>query len=143
MKTFLYLISVFWLTIGTFALLTPLKLKTFYSKLIKPVKPLFILPLLAAWLFFWAHPASSLQGFIKFLGILSLIKGLFILFFPVTLLKSTLNYFLGRSNRWWRHAPYLSVANGTGVYGACPVLNEVRYGVFIILLGVVVIWSVL
>jgi len=120
MKLFLYLISIFWLLIGLTALITPLKLKTFYTGIVRPVKALFILPLIAGLLLLWAQGASRLAPFIMVLGIIALIKGLFILISPTDLLKSTFNYFLGRSVRWWR-----------------------VYGVFMILLGAVVILSVL
>ena len=123
MKLFLHIISILWLTAGTFFLIFPKKTKTFYSKLaemVKLIKFTFILSLVAAWLFFWAAPASSLSTIIKIFGILSLIKGLFILLAPINMLKSTFNYLLSRSLRCWR-----------------------LYGVFIILLGAVVGWSVL
>ena len=123
MKLFLYLISILWLTAGTFFILFPKKTKIFYSKLaemVKLVKSTFILSLAAAWLFFWAHPASSLPTLIKIFGILSLIKGLFILLAPINMLKSTFNYFINRSETFWR-----------------------VYGVFVTLLGVVVIWSIM
>ena len=120
MKLFLYLISIFWLLIGLTALITPLKLKTLYTNIVRPAKALFILPLIAGLLLLWAQGASRLVPFIMVLGIIALIKGLFILISPTDLLKSTFNYFLGRSVRWWR-----------------------VYGVFIVLLGVVVGWSVM
>ena len=122
MKLFLQIISILWLTAGIFFLIFPKKTKTFYSKLadlVKLIKFTFILSLAAAWLFFWAHPASSLPTLIKIFGILSLIKGLFILLAPINTLKSTFNYLLSRSETFWR-----------------------VYGVFVILLGVVVGWSV-
>ena len=123
MKLFLCVISLIWLTAGIFLLLFPKKAKTLYAKLaemVKLVKSMFILSLAAGVLFFWSSPASSLEAFIKVLGILSLFKGLFILLCPINTLKSTFNYFLGRSEGFWR-----------------------VYGVFVILLGVVVGWSVL
>jgi len=61
MKLFLLLISIFWLTIGITALLYPLKIKQFYSHIIKSIdpptlcgghsKPLFFLPLIFGILF--------------------------------------------------------------------------------------------
>ncbi len=120
MKIFLLVISVFWLLAGLVFLIFPLKSKTFYTKLIKPTKPLFILPLLAGILFLWAHPASRLQLFIKLLGIISLIKALFILISPRNTLISTFNYFTSRPLIAWR-----------------------VYGVFTVVLGVVVMFSIL
>ncbi|MFC1666376.1 hypothetical protein ACFL0P_00700 [Candidatus Omnitrophota bacterium] len=120
MKIFLSFISIFWISIGTAFILFPKKSKTLYTDLMNPVvKTAFILPLLFGVLFLWAHPVSRLALFIKVLGIISLIKGLFILISPVNMLESTISYFLGCSE------------------GCCRL-----YGVFVILLGVVVGWSV-
>jgi hypothetical protein len=119
MKTFLYFVSIFWIFVGIAFILFPLKSKTLYTSLIKPIKALFILPLLFGVLFLWAHPVSRLALFIKVLAILSLIKGLFILISSINVLSSTFNYFIGRSERCWR-----------------------AYGVFMVLLGAVVGWSV-
>ena len=60
MKLFLYLISIFWIIIGLTALINPLKLKTLYTSIVKPVKALFILPLIAGLLLLWAQGASRL-----------------------------------------------------------------------------------
>lgn len=120
MKAFLCLVSIFWILVGIAFILFPKKSKTLYTNLIKPVKTLFILPLLFGLLFFWAHPASRLEAFIKVLGIIALIKGLFILLCPRNVLISTFNYFLSRPERCWR-----------------------AYGVFMVLLGVAVGWSLL
>ena len=106
--------------VGIVLILFPKRSKTLYANLIKPVKALFMLPLSFGLLFFWASPASRLEAFIKVLGIIALIKGISILVCPVNVLKSTLQYFLARSERCWR-----------------------LYGVFMVLLGVVTWWSVL
>ncbi|MBU1853934.1 MAG: hypothetical protein KJ957_07820 [Candidatus Omnitrophica bacterium] len=120
MKPFLLFISIFWTAFGIRAILAPLKLKTLYTKLIKPAKGLFILPLIFGVLFLWVSPVSRLEAFIKVLGIISLIKGLFILVCPVNVLRSTFDYFIGGSERIWR-----------------------VYGVFMLLLGIVTGWSIL
>ncbi|MFC1666349.1 hypothetical protein ACFL0P_00565 [Candidatus Omnitrophota bacterium] len=119
MKIFLLFISKFWILVGIAFLFFPKKSKTIYGNIVKPVKALFILPLLFGVGFLWAHPVSRLGGLIKVLGILSLIEGLFMLFSPVDVLKSILSYFIGRSEGFWR-----------------------VYGVFVIVLGAVVGWSV-
>jgi len=46
MKLFLLAISIFWITIGLTAVISPLRLKKFYSSMTKLAKKLFILPLL-------------------------------------------------------------------------------------------------
>jgi len=119
MNVFLYIISIFWISIGIFAVTTPLKLKTLYAGLVKHVKALFILPIIVGVLLLWAMPASSLSGLIMIIGILAIIKGLFILILPINLTRASINYFLIRSDRWWR-----------------------IYGIFIILMGLAVGWSI-
>ena len=120
MKTFLYLISIFWLIFGIIAIISPIKLSNFYKKLLTNIKPLFILPLTCGILLLWAHPVSSLGILIKVVGILSLLKGIYILVCPMNVLSSTLSFWLSKPEPFWR------------VYGAIAVL-----------LGVVVGWSVL
>jgi len=120
MKIFLLSISIFWISLGIAFILFPLKLKTLYTHLVKPGKALFILPLLVGVLFLWAYPVSRLGAFIRVLGIISLIKGIFILVCPVNVIKSTFTYFLSRSEGIWR-----------------------LYGVFMLVLGIVTRWSVL
>ncbi|MBU1007172.1 MAG: hypothetical protein KKH08_06265, partial [Candidatus Omnitrophica bacterium] len=88
MKIFLLTISLFWLLIGITALLYPLKIKDFYSHIIKHSKPLFFLPLIFAILFLWASPASSLKPLIIVLAALSFLKAIFLLVCPYTLLKT-------------------------------------------------------
>ena len=94
MKIFLLLISIFWLTIGITALLYPLKIKDFYSHIIKHSKSLFILPLIFGILFLWARPASSLKPLISVLAAISFLKAIFLLVCPYTLLKSFSNRIL-------------------------------------------------
>src|SRR3989338_571949 len=120
MKAFLCFISIFWMFVGIVLILFPKRSKTLYANLIKPVKALFMLPLSFGLLFLWASPASRLEAFIKVLGIIALIKGIFILVCPVNGLKSTFNHFLGRSDTCWR-----------------------LYGVFMVLLGGATGWSAL
>lgn len=102
MKIFLWIISVLWIIFGISALISPAGLKKFYTGLIKPVKRLSILPLTAGLLFFWAAPASSLGWFIRLLGVMGLIKGLFFLLCPISMLKATLNWWLNASSKTYR-----------------------------------------
>ncbi|MBU1061788.1 MAG: hypothetical protein KJ952_03600 [Candidatus Omnitrophica bacterium] len=120
MKPFLLFISIFWTAFGITSIIAPLKLKKLYTHLVKPAKGLFILPLTFGVLLLWASPASRFEAFIKVLGIIGLIKGLFILICPVNVLRSTFDWFLVRSERIWR-----------------------VYGVIMLLLGIVTGWSVL
>jgi len=130
MKTFLYLISIFWLLIGITALLYPLKLKELYTHIIKSIdpptlcgghsKPLFFLPLIFGLLFLWARPASSLKPLISVLAAISFLKAIFLLVCPYTLLKSFFNRIL-----------------------SLPLVFYRVEGVFIVGLGVVVIFSIL
>ena len=119
MKIFLLVISAFWFAAGLVFTLFPKKSKTFYTNIVKPVKALFIIPLACGFLFMWAAPASRLEVFIRVLGIIAFIKGLFILIAPENMVKTTFYAFMNRSDKFWRF-----------------------YGIFIMLLGIVTCWSV-
>ena len=102
MKLFLLVISIFWVSVGTTAALSPLKFKTFFTHLIKPAKWLFILPLLIGSMLLWSSPASSLEALIKVLAIIALIKGIFILACPINVIKAIFNFWLTRSDAFYR-----------------------------------------
>ncbi|MFA5340013.1 MAG: hypothetical protein WC317_07715 [Candidatus Omnitrophota bacterium] len=119
MKLFLLLMSLFWIAVGITLILSPAKFKSFYTRLIKPAKALFILPLVIGLLLIWSSPASKLEWFIKILGIIALIKGIFILISPIDTIKSIINWAMSRPDKFYR-----------------------LYGVFIILLGIIAGWSV-
>ncbi len=119
MKLFLLAISIFWITIGLTAVMSPSNLKKFYSSITKLAKKLFILPLLIGTAFLWSAPASNLYVFINILGIIALTKGIFLLLCPINVLKVLFNWWLSRPDVFYRF-----------------------FGVIIILLGVVVCWSI-
>jgi len=120
MRLFLLAISVLWLLIRLTAITNPLKIKKLYSRMITRAKVLFFLPLIAGMLFLWARPASSLQPLISVLAGISFLKGLFLLVCPNTLLKSFFNRIL-----------------------SFPLVFYRAEGVFIVGLGVAVIFSIL
>ena len=120
MKLFLLAISIFWITIGLTAVISPSKLKKFYSPITKLAKKLFILPLLIGTAFLWSAPASTLHVFIKVLGFIALTKGIFLLLCPLNVLASIFNFWLSRPDVFYRF-----------------------FGIFIILLGIIVGWSVI
>ena len=120
MKIFLWIVSVLWIIVGIVSLISPAGLKKFYSSLVKPVKWLGILPIIAGLLFLWAAPASRFIWFIRVLGILGLIKGLFFLLCPISMVRATLNWWLNLSSKTYR-----------------------LYGILILLLAGVVISSIL
>lgn len=120
MKLFLLAMSIFWITIGLTAVISPPNLKKFYSSITKLAKKLFILPLLIGTALLWSAPASKLDVLIRVLGIIGLTKGILLLACPINVLTPLFN--------WWLSCP-------DGFY---------RFlGIFIILLGIVVGWSVL
>jgi uncharacterized protein YjeT (DUF2065 family) len=120
MKLFLLAISIFWITIGLTAVISPLNLKKFYSSMTKLAKKLFILPLLIGTALFWSAPASNLDVFIRVLGIIGLTKGIFLLLCPLNVIASIFNFWLSRPDAFYRF-----------------------FGSLIILLGIVVGWSVI
>lgn len=120
MKIFLWIVSALWIIVGIVAIISPAGLKKFYSGLLRPLKWLSILPILAGLLFLWSAPASSLGWFIRVLGILGLIKGLFFLLCPISMVRATLD--------WWLRLP--------------PKVYRL-YGILILLLAGLVISSIL
>ena len=119
MKLFLLVISMFWITIGLIAVISPSNLKKFYGSITKLAKKLFILPLLIGTGFLWSASASNLDVLIRVLGIIALTKGIFLLLCPLNVLASLFNWWLSRPDTFYRF-----------------------FGIFIILLGIVVGWSV-
>jgi uncharacterized protein YjeT (DUF2065 family) len=120
MKLFLLAISIFWIIIGLTALISPSNLKKFYSSIIKLAKKLFILPLLIGTALLWSAPASMLYVFIRILGIIGIAKGIFLLVCPANVLTPLFNRWLSQPDRFYRF-----------------------FGIFIILLGIIVGWSVM
>lgn len=94
MKFFLLAMSLFWLLIGIISIIYPLKIKEFYTHIIKASKTLSILPLIAGLLFLWSAPASSLEPFIRVLAGISFLKALLLLILPYTLLRGMFNRIL-------------------------------------------------
>jgi len=119
MKIFLWIIAGLWMIVGIVGVVSPAGLKKFYG-VFKPVRWLAILPLIAGVLFLWAAPASSLNWFIRLLGIIGLIKGLFLLLCPTSMIKAVLDDWSNQSLRTYR-----------------------LMGIFILLLAELVIFSIL
>lgn len=101
MKIFLWIISGIWIIVGIVGVMLPAGLKRFYS-IFKPVRWISIFPLIGGLLLLWAAPASSLSWFMRVLGIIGLIKGLFLLLCPVSMVKATLDGWLNQSLRTYR-----------------------------------------
>ena len=118
MKFFLLTISLFWILIGLTALLYPLKIKQFYSRILNLSKTLFFLPLIAGILFLWSTPASSLAPLIRILAVISFLKAILLLILPHDLLRAMFNRIL-----------------------SLPLVFYRVEGVFIVGLGIIVGWS--
>lgn len=101
MKIFLWIISGIWMIAGIVGVISPAGLKRFYN-IFKPVRWVSIFPLIGGLLFLWAAPASSLSWFMRVLGIIGLIKGLFLLLCPVSIIKAVLNGWSNQSLRTYR-----------------------------------------
>ena len=101
MKIFLWIIAGLYMIVGIVGLLSPAGLKKLYS-VFKPVRWLAILPLIAGVLFLWAAPASSLSWLIRVFGIMGLIKGLFFLLCPTSMVKAVLDDWSNQSLRTYR-----------------------------------------
>lgn len=119
METFLWIISLFWIIMGIMFLFVPIKAKNFISRITKwPKVVLGLMPSIAGILLLLAAPLSSWSWFIAILGMLALLKGIFILVSPIGLVKGTFS--------WW--------------FNQLPSLYRF-WGVVMIVLGVLVICS--
>ena len=120
MGIFLWIISLFWIVMGITFLLVPIKGKNFISSITKwPKMVLGLLPSIAGVLLLLAAPVSSWSWFIAILGMLGLLKGIFILVSPMGLVKATFS--------WW--------------FNQLPSLYRF-WGVIMIVLGILVICSI-
>lgn len=98
MEIFLWIISIFWLIAGCAFLIIPIPAKDLIKKMTKLPKLLLgIIPSIVGILFLLASPTSSWSWFIAILGMLALLKGIFVLISPVGLIKNTLG--------WWFNQP--------------------------------------
>ena len=88
---------------GIMFLVAPISAKRFAEAMSKLPKVLLgLMPSLVGILFLWASPASSWSWFIAILGILGLLKGIFILVSSVGLVRTTINWWMNQAPSLYR-----------------------------------------
>jgi uncharacterized protein YjeT (DUF2065 family) len=118
MAWFLYLISATWIAFGSCTILytteTKMTAKTFISKI--PPKFLAAIPFISGILFILAASASSHPGIIRMLGVIALLKGIFVFVNPANLRNKTMDWFLvSLSDQAHRIIGILSIILGTAL----------------------------
>ena len=118
MNWFLYAISLIWIAFGTWAILYTNETKDFYKRLLNEIdhRILSVLPGVAGILFLFAASASSNPAFIRFIGILALVKGVFIFWNPDKLYEKVTNWFTNTvTDQTFRLFGIISIVLGTVV----------------------------
>jgi uncharacterized protein YjeT (DUF2065 family) len=96
MKWFLYAISVIWIAVGCCTILYTRQYRDVARKLVKNIdqKFLSVLPFIAGMLFLFSASASRHPWFIRLLGLIAIIKGVFIFVNPKDLYDKAADWVL-------------------------------------------------
>jgi len=107
MKWFLYAISLIWIAAGCCSILYTSETRNVMNRMIKEVdrKLISIVPLIAGILFLFAASASSVPWFIRLIGLMGILKGVFVLVAPSNLYDQVNNWYLkslsDQAHRLW------------------------------------------
>ena len=107
MKWFLYAISLIWIAAGCCSILYTSETRNVMNRMIKEVdrKLISIVPLIAGILFLFAASASSVPWFIRLIGLMGILKGVFVLVAPSNLYDQVNNWYLNslsdQAHRLW------------------------------------------
>jgi uncharacterized protein YjeT (DUF2065 family) len=96
MKIFLYVISFIWIAGGCCMILYTSETRSVMDKMIQEIdrRILFIVPFIAGILFLFAASASHNPWFIRFIGLMGVAKGVFVLVAPDNLYDQINNWYL-------------------------------------------------
>jgi uncharacterized protein YjeT (DUF2065 family) len=97
MRWFLFLIAGLWTIAGIFLLVVPAKAKEISNKLVKNLKAMSFIPLIAGILLIFSARSSRLYWFVIVIGLLALAKGFFFIFSPEKKAKPLVNWWLKAS----------------------------------------------
>ncbi|MFC1829224.1 hypothetical protein ACFL0O_06405 [Thermodesulfobacteriota bacterium] len=118
MKWFLYAMSLIWIAFGAWAILYTSETKDFYKRLVNEIdrRIVSVLPFIAGILFLFAASATRNPAFIRFIGILALVKGVFIFWNPNNLYEEVANWYSNViSDQTFRLFGIISLVLGTAV----------------------------
>ena len=97
MKWFLFLLASLWTIAGVFLLVFPAKAKKIFPKLVKNLKTMSFIPLIAGVLLIFSSRSSRLYWFVIVIGLLALAKGFFFIFAPEKKTKPFIDWWLKAS----------------------------------------------
>jgi uncharacterized protein YjeT (DUF2065 family) len=118
MRWFLYFISLFWVAIGCCMILYTGETRRVFKNMIKTTdrKFLWLLPFITGLLLLFAASASHYPGFIRFIGIIAVIKSGFIFFNPEDLWQKLTTWYLNAmSDQACRLSGIITIILGTAV----------------------------
>ena len=118
MKWILYAISLIWITYGTCAVLYTGETRNAFRSMFKGTdhKILAVLPVVAGLLLIWAASASRNAWFIRLIGILGMVKGVFIFTNPHNMYDRVLDWFVeSMSDQGLRLHGIIAIILGTAV----------------------------
>ena len=107
MKLFLYAISLIWIAAGCCMILYTSETRNVMNRMIKEIdrRIICIVPLIAGILFLFAASASSVPWFIRLIGLMGILKGVFVLVAPSNLYDQVNNWYLNslsdQAHRLW------------------------------------------
>ena len=118
MKWFLYAISLIWIAAGTWIILYTDECRNFYKRMYQGIdrRVLSILPTAAGILFLFAASASRHSWFIRFFGIMAVLKGVFFFFNPNDLYDDLNQWYIdSASDQTYRMHGIMALIFGTAV----------------------------
>ena len=112
MRWFLFLMAGVWTIAGILLLLVPAKAKEVSNKLVKNLKAMSFIPLIAGVLLIYSASSSDLSWFVNTIGLLALAKGLFFIFAPKKKAKPFIDLWLKASLSIYRLWGLVALALG-------------------------------
>ena len=120
MKGFLWILSVYLISMGAIIVFLPAFMKTFCDSVRKYMKPMCVAAIVIGVLILWAASASSWEWLIRIIGIISILKGLAGLFITPKVLDSAMNWWLSQK----------------------PIVFKI-HGIVVGIIGLIVNWSII
>lgn len=109
---FLFLMAGLWTIAGIFLLVVPAKAKEISRKLMKNLKAISFIPLIAGVLLVYSAFSSRLHWFVNTIGLLALAKGFFFIFSPEKKAKPFIDWWLKASLSIYRLWGLVTLALG-------------------------------
>jgi uncharacterized protein YjeT (DUF2065 family) len=117
MKLVVYFFGLAWIAAGTVAILYTDTYRTWLRKWVTGINRVWLslAPAIVGLLLVLAASSTAHRGFVSLIGILAILKGIFIYFNPLKLFEASLNWFVGVSEQGIRLVGILILVLGTVV----------------------------